>query len=130
MSDDTEYNEGAEYTEEQFVEGENIEEAPAPPPPPPKPPADPWEDKKDAKDPWRSHPLKGPVSVIVLLFLFYLAIAGGIYGHFKDDEEATWLEAFWAPAEFVRGFSGIYWDYSEWQIRSFEQVDELEEPEM
>lgn len=88
-------------------------------------PEDPWADKKDGKDPWRRHPLAGPASVLVLLAALYFITAGWVYGKFKDDPTANWVQAYYAPAEMLRGYSGLYFEYSEWQVRSFEEVDEL-----
>jgi hypothetical protein len=88
-------------------------------------PADPWDFKKDGKDPWRRHPLAGPASVLFLLALLYLITAGWVYGKYRDDENATWVKTYFAPADFVRSFSGMYFSWTEWQIRDFEEVDEL-----
>jgi hypothetical protein len=88
-------------------------------------PVDPWDIRKDGKDPWRRNPLAGPISVLFLLALLYLATAGWVYGKYRDDENATWLKTYFAPAEMARSFSGTYYSWTEWQIHDFEKVDEL-----
>ena len=90
----------------------------------------PYEIKKDGKDPWRDHPAKVAASWLFWLAMLYFATAGFVYGALtgREEKRTPLTETYFAPAEFLRGWSTTYRGITDWQISLFRDPREQPAP--
>lgn len=88
--------------------------------------------KKDGKDPWKDSLGKQLLSWAFWLMMFYFATAGFIYGLMtdKDGTSNPTADMVFMPAEFARGWSGLYTGITDWQISLFREAEELAEEDL